>query len=141
MSNIDNVFFCLLSNSGELVSELVNSLEASQCDGESVDLEWVHNIGCGCDDTELPHHISTVLEIQRLKNQVTKLLQQLPSPKLVTVSRYGLIPSMFQTSVVKKSVCLAWHCIQLMAMCWMHYLLVLTLTVERDIPPVTSVSQ
>ncbi|XP_047113575.1 UPF0489 protein C5orf22 homolog [Schistocerca piceifrons] len=49
----------------------------------------VHDAGCTCDDTELPHHVTTRPDIERLVAAVFRpLLGRLPGkPTIVTISR------------------------------------------------------
>ena len=58
-------------------------------------IDWlvIHNAGCTCDDTDLPHHISDPREIQELLRQAVHLFERLLSlnpPKMVTVARSAL---------------------------------------------------
>ncbi|XP_061653752.1 UPF0489 protein C5orf22 homolog isoform X3 [Phyllopteryx taeniolatus] len=54
------------------------------------DYEMVHQAGLTCDSIELPHHISSDEEIDRFMSAVQRLLEHLPKPTLVTMSRSSL---------------------------------------------------
>ena len=54
---------------------------------DELDFDWLHEIGCGCDDSELPHHVSTPAQIDELMSGVERVLGSLPKPQLVTVAR------------------------------------------------------
>ncbi|KAH3768386.1 UPF0489 protein C5orf22 homolog [Dreissena polymorpha] len=56
----------------------------------SVDVALLHDAGCTCDDTELPHHVSTNTQIAVLVDSVQELLSYLPKPTLVTIARSSL---------------------------------------------------
>ncbi|KAL2097586.1 hypothetical protein ACEWY4_006793 [Coilia grayii] len=67
----------------QLVSSLKNRME-------STDYEMVHQAGLTCDFSELPHHVSSELEIQQLLLAVELFLEALPKPTVVTMSRSSL---------------------------------------------------
>jgi len=55
-----------------------------------VDFNWLHEIGCSCDDTELPEHFSSTQEISDLVAGVRLLLVSLPTPpRIITIARCG----------------------------------------------------
>ena len=56
-----------------------------------IDWKLIHDAGCTCDDTDLPHHISSNEEISILLRQTRVFLQSLNLvPTIVTVSRSSL---------------------------------------------------
>ncbi|XP_035678922.1 UPF0489 protein C5orf22 homolog [Branchiostoma floridae] len=73
------------SNRKELLSTLLRSMrETFQ---ENLDFELIHLAGCTCDDTELPHHVSSQEEISNLTVAMETMLSCLPRPTLVTIAR------------------------------------------------------
>ena len=80
----------LIVQSAENESEMISAKASDEkvTTEAKLDFDWLHEIGCGCDDTELPHHVSTAEEIETLMRNVERVLGVLPKPKLVTVARY-----------------------------------------------------
>ncbi|XP_056376950.1 UPF0489 protein C5orf22 homolog [Hyla sarda] len=71
---------------GSLV-QLVNSLKSRM---EAPDYEMIHQAGLTCDYAELPHHVSSQMEIECLMQSMKHLLKRLPKPTLVTLARSSL---------------------------------------------------
>ena len=58
---------------------------------ERIDWKLIHDAGCTCDDTDLPHHVSNNEEISVLLRQTRNFVQSLGvTPIIVTVSRSSL---------------------------------------------------
>ena len=53
-----------------------------------VDYSLLHEGGCTCDDTELPHHISSNSQISVLVDCVQDVVSHLKKPTIVTVARW-----------------------------------------------------
>ncbi|XP_050398129.2 UPF0489 protein C5orf22 homolog [Patella vulgata] len=70
-----------------LITELVEDIQKTASDKEKIDWEMVHEAGCTIDDSELPHHISTTEQINHLIQVTKNVLESLPRPTLVTLSR------------------------------------------------------
>nr|XP_020469035.1 UPF0489 protein C5orf22 homolog isoform X3 [Monopterus albus] len=100
LEDLEAVFADLLEDDGEetvsrwasspgmaLLARLVSSLKSRN---PCPDYEMVHQAGLTCDTVELPHHISTDEEIDRLISAVKLFLTPLPKPTMVTVSRSSL---------------------------------------------------
>ncbi|XP_041471879.1 UPF0489 protein C5orf22 homolog isoform X2 [Lytechinus variegatus] len=71
------------------ITELVKSLQSTpHIEPECLDPEMVHMAGLTCDDHgELPHHVSSDEEIDSLIATTRELLEELPAPTMVTISR------------------------------------------------------
>lgn len=55
---------------------------------EEIDWELVHDAGCTCDDSELPHHISSKVELEIMFRSFKCFLDLLPHPPtIITISR------------------------------------------------------
>ncbi|XP_019734660.1 UPF0489 protein C5orf22 homolog [Hippocampus comes] len=100
LEDLEAAFADLLEDDGEEVvshwvgklgktcfDRLVSSLKSRN---PHPDYEMVHQAGLTCDTIELPHHISSDEEIDRLVSAVQRFLKHLPLPSLVTMSRSSL---------------------------------------------------
>ncbi|KAM8967492.1 UPF0489 protein C5orf22 homolog [Pelodytes ibericus] len=67
--------------------QLVHSLKSRM---DAPDYEMIHQAGLTCDYSELPHHVSTEIEIQGLIQSMKQLLKHLPKPTFVTLARSSL---------------------------------------------------
>ncbi|KAG7319450.1 hypothetical protein KOW79_016593 [Hemibagrus wyckioides] len=100
LEDLEAVFAELLEDDGELTVErladkhgmksLVKLICSLKSRNESPDYEMVHQAGLTCDYSELPHHVSSEAEIQQLMLAVRFVLQPLPKPTLITMSRSSL---------------------------------------------------
>ena len=72
----------------DLINKLTTDLKASS--PIPVDYTLLHEGGCTCDDTELPHHLSSNTQISVLVDCVQDILSHLKKPTLVTVARFVL---------------------------------------------------
>ena len=73
----------------ECMSSLILDL-IKECQGEDgVDWELVHDAGCTIDDDDhqLPHHVSSLEEIESLMKAFSSLITCLPPPTVITVAR------------------------------------------------------
>ena len=69
----------------ELILKLVAEVQASS--PVPIDYSLLHEGGCTCDDTELPHHISSNRQIAELVDCVQDVVSHLKKPTIVTVAR------------------------------------------------------
>ncbi|KAM3928477.1 UPF0489 protein C5orf22 homolog [Leptodactylus fuscus] len=76
------------SNHG--MSSLVQLVNSLKCRMEAPDYEMIHQAGLTCDYAELPHHVSSEMEIECLIQSMKHLLKHLPKPTLVTLARSSL---------------------------------------------------
>ncbi|KAM4027521.1 UPF0489 protein C5orf22 homolog isoform 2-T2 [Anomaloglossus baeobatrachus] len=76
------------SNPG--MSSLVQLVNSLKCRMEAPDYEMIHQAGLTCDYAELPHHVSSEMEIESLIYSMKHLLRHLPKPTLVTLARSSL---------------------------------------------------
>ncbi|KAK2868652.1 hypothetical protein Q7C36_000523 [Tachysurus vachellii] len=100
LEDLEVTFAELLEDDGELTVErladkpgmksLVKLVCSLKSRNKSPDYEMVHQAGLTCDYSELPHHVSSDAEIQQLMLAVRFVLQPLPKPTLVTMSRSSL---------------------------------------------------
>ncbi|XP_072267942.1 UPF0489 protein C5orf22 homolog isoform X2 [Pyxicephalus adspersus] len=76
------------SNPG--MSSLVPLVQSLKSRMEAPDYEMIHQAGLTCDYAELPHHVSSEMEIEGLIQSMKHLLKHLPKPTLVTLARSSL---------------------------------------------------
>ncbi|XP_053570592.1 UPF0489 protein C5orf22 homolog [Bombina bombina] len=69
------------------LTQLVQSLKSRM---GAPDYEMIHQAGLTCDYAELPHHVSTEMEIEGFVQSMKHLLKHLPKPTLVTIARSSL---------------------------------------------------
>ncbi|CAI9744510.1 Hypothetical predicted protein [Octopus vulgaris] len=69
----------------DLLTCLVDSLHKNP--STPIDFLILHDAGCTCDDTELPHHVSSLAQIEQLIKYTDIFMSHLPKPKLVTIAR------------------------------------------------------
>lgn len=84
----------IMPDATEPKSDLYKSVEdlrlkiLEQYDDKEVDWILVHNAGCTCDNTDLPHHVSTEEEINKMLNKFKEFVELLlERPAIVTISR------------------------------------------------------
>ncbi|KAK3086026.1 hypothetical protein FSP39_012357 [Pinctada imbricata] len=70
-----------------LIKELHQSLQGSTTNHQDVDYELLHEAGCTCDDTELPHHVSSQGQINLLVDATQEILCHMKKPTIVTMAR------------------------------------------------------
>lgn len=72
-------------------SMLQKAIQSNCGKNERIDWKLIHDAGCTCDDTDLPHHVSSNEEITVLLKQTTTFLQALRiQPTIITISRSSL---------------------------------------------------
>ncbi|XP_044149919.1 UPF0489 protein C5orf22 homolog isoform X1 [Bufo gargarizans] len=72
------------------MSSLVQLVNSLKCRMQAPDYEMIHQAGLTCDYAELPHHVSSEMEIECLIQSMKNLLRHLPKPTLVTLARSSL---------------------------------------------------
>ncbi|KAJ8303257.1 hypothetical protein KUTeg_019653, partial [Tegillarca granosa] len=68
----------------DIICDLVDDLRKSH---DQVDFELLHEAGCTCDDTELPHHVSNQEQITCLVDAVQEVLCHMQKPIMITMAR------------------------------------------------------
>lgn len=68
-----------------VLEKLVFCLRSSS--HQPVDFGMVYQAGCTMDDTDLPHHVSSPVQIKQLMDSCADILQQLSPPSFITVAR------------------------------------------------------
>lgn len=71
---------------------LVEDLQSCQKEGgDAVNFDLLHEAGCTCDDTELPHHVSSQEQINLLVDATQEFLSHLKRPTIITMARCAMI--------------------------------------------------
>lgn len=82
------MLFIIFSNRTEFLHILIQDIQENGLpSGDQIDLLWLHEVGSGCDDTELPHHVTQRSEIKAMVNDLELCLKALPRPAVVTIAR------------------------------------------------------
>lgn len=72
----------------EQIKALVEDLRSCQTEGgDAVNFDLLHEAGCTCDDTELPHHVSSQEEITLLVDATQEFLSHMKRPTIITMAR------------------------------------------------------
>ncbi|KAK3608077.1 hypothetical protein CHS0354_031064 [Potamilus streckersoni] len=91
--SLKEVFNCLMKDKDAIIDhprkdDILALVKDLTCEGmKTADLDLLHEAGCTCDDTELPHYVSTESEILKLVDATQELLSHLPKPTIVTIAR------------------------------------------------------
>lgn len=73
----------------EQIKALVEDLRSCQTEGcDVVNFDLLHEAGCTCDDTELPHHVSSQEQITLLVDATQEFLSHIKRPTIITMARY-----------------------------------------------------
>ena len=74
-----------------LMSSLKRDIDEKCSPKNEVNWQEVHDAGCTCDDSELPHHVSTIPEIENLMSKFKELLDSFNhNPGTITIARSSL---------------------------------------------------
>lgn len=69
------------------IVELKTVMQANYEDGD-IDWKLVHDAGCTCDDSELPHHVSSEEELASMFNSFESFIELMTKePTIITISR------------------------------------------------------
>lgn len=63
-------------------------MQRCRTDDDPVNFDLLHEAGCTCDDTELPHHVSSQEEITLLVDATQEFLSHIKRPTIITMARY-----------------------------------------------------
>uniref|UniRef100_K1R958 UPF0489 protein C5orf22-like protein n=1 Tax=Magallana gigas TaxID=29159 RepID=K1R958_MAGGI len=70
------------------IKALVEDLQSCQTEGgDAVNFDLLHEAGCTCDDTELPHHVSNQEQMNLLVDATQEFLSHLKRPTIITMAR------------------------------------------------------
>ncbi|GIX80414.1 UPF0489 protein C5orf22 homolog [Caerostris extrusa] len=70
---------------------MLNDLKFNRCwtlfRPSSSGSDVLNDAGCTCDDCDLPHHVSTRVEVRHLVEIVKTFLLEIPKPAIITIAR------------------------------------------------------
>lgn len=98
LSNLENIFKRLQVKedikdvlcSGDVLNSVLSLKEQMLQHYEESEIDWelVHDSGCTCDDSELPHHVSSAEELELMFNSFKNFIDLMPNPPtVITISR------------------------------------------------------
>lgn len=92
LSDLKKIFSSLQEDSGAVINHTKKDLIVRLRDhmlksGDEADFLLLHEAGCTCDDTELPHHVSTQGQITQLISAVQETLSYFHKPLMITMAR------------------------------------------------------
>ncbi|XP_067133761.1 UPF0489 protein C5orf22 homolog [Centruroides vittatus] len=67
--------------------ELKELLEDIRKEKINIDYNLLHDAGCTCDVSPLPHYVTSIDDIRHLVRKTGNILYQLPKPAIITISR------------------------------------------------------
>ena len=76
----------------EAFSDIKKDISDQYGEAEADKVDWllIHDAGCTCDDTDLPHHVSDEEEIKKLVIRTEMIIKTMTRPKMITIARSSL---------------------------------------------------